>query len=273
MALGTILGSVAGGLASGAAGFGLSKLFGGNKNPTAGLQSFAPTGINAGGLTTSASGGNIAVTPSAERLGLVGNIAGGFGSLADELRQLRGKVAPGISELRANRLAEIEGARQRAIGDLRENLQRRRVLGSSFGNDAIARAESEFAGQRERVAAESTLQELEASNNLINQQFSAQRQQFQTFLDELNLEAGIATGIATKATETMGANARMLAQLNVLEAQSSGKFFGQMFGPATSAIGKTGGNFLSSLLGGGGGISTGTIAPGGGGIIGVGPFR
>lgn len=263
MALGTLAAAIAPSVISGGLNFLGSKLFGGKKNPTAPIQNFTPAGINAGGLSTSLSGGNLNLAASPERLGFVGNVANTFGDLAGQIAGLRGMVAPGVSQLRASRLAEIEGARSRAIGDLRENLQRRRVLGSSFGQDAITRAESEFAGAREKVAAESTLMELEASNNLINQQFNAQRQQFQTFLDELNLEAGIAAGLAGKATETMSANARLLSQLNVLEAQNAGKFFGQTFGPAFNAIGSSVGKSLGGFFNPSSGSLAGGLASAG----------
>lgn len=238
MALGTILGAAVGGLASAGASFGLNKLFGGGGSPTAPLKDFKPSGINAGGLSTSMVGDNLTVSPSAARMGLVGNVSDAFGRLRTDLGMLRSKVAPGISELRSARLAEIDDARRRSIGDLRENLQRRRVLGSSFGQDAITRAEAEFSGQRERVAAETFLQELEATNNIITQEFNASRMQFQTFLDELNLQAEVATGLAGKATDIMGKNAQFLAQLNAAEAAGSGKFFGQLMQPVGGAVGK-----------------------------------
>lgn len=215
-----------------------------------------PTGINAGGLRSSLAGGNLNITASPERTGLVGSIADTFGQLGGELGALRSSVAPGVSGLRASRLGEIENARNRAIGDLRENLERRRVLGSSFGSDAITRAESEFAGQRERVAAESFLQELELTNNLINQQYNAQRQQFQTSLTELNLQADLATKLATKATDTLSANARFEQSLAALEAQNAGKFFGkigdQLGRGFTSAYGGSGINLSQGSPGMGG---------------------
>lgn len=215
-----------------------SKLFGPKGGSKAPLENFAPAGINAGGLSTGFSGGNITVTPSAERLGLVRGISDSFGEKAGLLGLLRKSVAPGMSDLRTSRLGEIENARTSAIGNLRENLARRRVLGSSFGQDAITRAESEFAGQRDRVAAESFLQELELSNQLIDQEFTAARQVFQTSLDELNLEADVAVKLGAKATETLGANARALAELNAKEAAGAGKFFGQTFQPVADAFGK-----------------------------------
>lgn len=220
-----------------------SKLFGGGK-PAAPPP---PTGINAGGLTSTLSGGNIGINASPERLGLVSGVSDAFGRLGSDLGILRQSVAPGISGLRASRLQEIENARQRAIGDLRENLQRRRVLGSSFGSDAIARAESEFGGQRDKVAAESFLQELELTNQFITQQFNAQRGQFQTGLDELNLQADVATKLASKATDTLSANARFTSALAAQEAQNAGKFFGQSFGPAFNAIGQSVGGGIGNL--------------------------
>lgn len=207
-----------------------------------------PTGINAGGLTSSLSGGNLNISASPERMGMVGNIADSFGRLGGEFGLLRQSVAPGMSDLRNSRLAEIENARTRAVGDLRENLQRRRVLGSSFGADAISRAEAEFGDARSKVAGESFLQEMEATNNLINQQFNAQRMQFQTGLDEMNLQANIAAGLAGKATDTMAANARFEAALASKEAESSGKFFGQTFQPVAAAAGNAIGGGASNFM-------------------------
>lgn len=246
--------------------FGLNKLFGGKK-PQAPIQNFAPAGINAGGLNTSFAGGNIGITPSAERLGFVNDVSNTFGELGDELGILRSKVAPGISELRASRLAEIDSARDRSIGDLRENLQRRRVLGSSFGADAISRAESEFGAARAKVAGETFLQELELSNQFIEREFGARRAAIQTKLDELNLEANLAATLAGKATDTLGANARMMAQLNALEAQNAGKFFGGLVQPIT----KAGDKFLPGFFSGGGGGGGALTDYGGGGAFDQGP--
>lgn len=218
--------------------FGASKLFGGKKGEAqSGLSSFAPAGINAGGLRSSFGPNGISIGADANRMGLVDSIARGFGDQADLLGGLRASVTPGVSDLRAARLGEIENARSSAIGNLRENLQRRRVLGSSFGQDTISRAESEFAGQREQVAAESFLQELDLSTQLIDQEFKARRAQFQTGLDELNLEADLAAKLSGAATTQLGANARALAELNAKEAAGSGKFFGQMFEPVAKAAG------------------------------------
>jgi hypothetical protein len=53
----------------------------------------------------------------------------------------------------------------------------------------------------------------------------------------MNLQADVATKLTAKATETMGQNARLMAQLNVLEQQAAGKFFGDALQPVSKGIG------------------------------------
>jgi hypothetical protein len=233
-----------------------SSLFGGKKDATAPLQNFTPPGINAGGLSATFGGGNYNVTSSAERRGLVGDIASTFGANADAIAGLRAQVAPGVSGLRASRLAEIEGARSSAIGNLRDNLARRRVLGSSFGADTISRAEAEFAKEKERVAAESFMQELELTNQLVQQEFTARRGAYQTGLDELNLEAQVATALAGKATDILGKNAQIEAQLLAQSQAGAGKFFGQEIAPGIKSA------ITSLFSGSGGGASPGGFGAG-----------
>lgn len=228
MAIGTILGAVAGGIASA----GASKLFGGSKKSSSGGGKKDIVNVDAGGLRSTLSNGRINVESSGLRRGLVGDIAKTFPEQARFFGDLASRVAPGVSELRRSRLAEIESARSRSVGNLRENLQRRRVLGSSFGQDAIARADAEFAKESERVAAESFLTEVELSTQLRMAEFEARRGEFQTHLDEMNLQADLASQLATGATSQLGANARLKAQLDAEAAAGAGRFFGSTIGPA-----------------------------------------
>lgn len=243
--LGTLGTALAGAAITAGANYGVSKLFGGgSKNATAPLTNFQAPGFNAGGLNTSAGPNGYSVSSSPERLGLVGNVAGLYGQQADELGGLRNRVAPGASDLRAARLTELDNARTAAMGNLRENLQRRRVLGSSFGQDTLARADAEFGQAKSKASAETFLQELELTNNMLNQQFEAARGQYSTQLNELNLQADVASKLAGGATATLGANARFLSEMNAKDAAGQGKFFGEMFQPVTKAAG----NYASSFF-------------------------
>lgn len=235
MALGSIIGAVA---TAGASALG-SKLFGGGGSST---PSFTPASINAGGL--SGRGGKI--TSSPERQGLVNSLASTFGPQAEIFKGLREGVTPGMSALRDARLAEVESARSRAVGNLRDNLQRRRVLGSSFGQDAVLRGEAEFAKEAERVQAESFLQEMELTSQFTQQEFEARRGEFQTYLDDLNLQAEVGTQLASGATAQLGANARLKAQLDATASAGAGKFFGQTFQPVFKQFGSSVDNWMSA---------------------------
>lgn len=259
MALGTLAEAALGGLASAGTSFGLSKLFGGDDDATAPVKNFKPTMINAGGLSSSLdANGNLSLVSNADRQGLVRDLGGAFGSEAGFLEALRARVAPGFSDLRTSRLQEIEDARKNAIGNLRENMARRRVQGSSFGQDALTRAELEFGRAKEKTQAESLLQELDATNQLIQQEFTARRGQFETGLNELNLQADVATKLAAGATQQMGANARLEAELNAKAAAGKGKFFGEN---VINPLSRVAGSFFSGGGGGGSGpITLGSAA-------------
>lgn len=246
MALGTLASAALAAGASGAAQWGLGKLFGGDEDTTAPVKNFKPTMINAGGLSSNLdANGNLSIGSSAERTGLVRDLGGAFGKEAGLIEALRSRVAPGFSDLRTSRLQEIEDARKNAIGNLRENMARRRVQGSSFGQDALTRAELEFGRAKEKTQAESLLQELDMTNQLIQQEFTTRRGQFETGLNELNLQADVATKLAAGATQQMGANARLEAELNAKEAAGKGKFFGEISKPFADA----GGKWLASAFG------------------------
>lgn len=217
-------------LVTGAASYGASKLFGGGGPKI----NYSPPSINAGGL--SGTGGNI--TASDQRMGLVNNIAGTYGPQADDLSKLRDQLTPGFGALTNAGVTAIHSARDAAIGNLRENLQRRRVLGSSFGQDAVTRSAAEFGNQEASYRAQSFLSELDANQKLTQQMFDARRGQYQTGLDELNLEANAGTQLASQASAQLGANARLQAQLDAMSQQNAGRFFGQAFQPFGAAVGK-----------------------------------
>lgn len=208
-----------------------------------GLGNFNPTGFSGGGLKGSFNNGRFEVGPSQSRLDRVGSIARTFPEQAQEISNIRKQFIPGLGRLTQTRLGLIGNARDRAIGNLRENLSRRRVLGSSFAGDALSRAELEFAQEQDRVQQEALLQELEVQNNLINQEFDLKRGEFQTFLSEMNLSADIASKLSQGATQVLAQNAQLKEKLNAEEAKGTGQFFGQM----STMLGNRLGNFVSGL--------------------------
>ncbi|MDH4983264.1 hypothetical protein [Hyphomicrobium sp. D-2] len=230
MAIGTILGAAA----SAGISYGANKLFGGNssKNANAALMN-APalvsqsqiddslsmlgnpqfTGFNGGGLASHRVGDRVEVASSSSRQDLIGRLSGMFPQAAGQLAELRSRLDPTTGQLKQAAMSEIDNARARAIGNLRENLQRRRLLGSSFAQDAISRGEAEFAQQKARSSAEIDLLAIDSAQKLIMQETELSAQGFNTLLSELNLQAGMAAELSNKFQTEANANARMLAQV------------------------------------------------------------
>lgn len=175
--------------------------------------------------------------PTAERTTAVRGMSDALANKASEFGLLRQDVRPGFGRLTASRLAELEDARRRRIGDVGQALSRRRILGSNFARDEISREELTFTKERDRITAESYLQELAASVDLVGKEFDSRAQSFQVLLDELNLESSAALSMATGVQQVY---ANMKAQAMQLEAESKqqsagglNSLFGNLLGTAT----------------------------------------
>lgn len=102
--------------------------------------------------------------------GMQANIQG-FGK---DLASLRSQVAPGFGRLTQARVQTIRDAAATAIGDLRTQLSRRGVMGSSFASDAENRAKLAFAQEEESARAQSIIEEIGMSADLIKQQVATE---------------------------------------------------------------------------------------------------
>jgi len=177
------------------------------------LTGFQPGGFEGGGLTGTFADGKFSLTRGAELTGALGEVSGAFRRTSEDFRSLAGQVTPGFGRLTKSRLAQVESARRRSIGNLRENLSRRRVLGSSFGEDAITRGEIEFTREANRVEAESFIQELQLNAELLGKANEAEVQRATTMLGQLNFESGLAAEISGQINTIMATNTQLHAQL------------------------------------------------------------
>ena len=189
----------------------MTSLFKSKSSGSGQIQNFKPVNINAGGLSSSGTS-SISVKSSAERDNLFKSLSDTFGKQSSEFSELRPLFKAGFGALTDARVSSIQNAGRKAIGDLSSNLASRRIKGSSFGQDALARAKAEFAKQEGDARAVSMLEELDATVNLINQESSAAANSYQVLIDKMNLEASIATQLATQATSTQASIAQYNAQ-------------------------------------------------------------
>tara|TARA_R100000808_G_C2149409_1_gene157816 strand:- start:2667 stop:3446 length:780 start_codon:yes stop_codon:yes gene_type:complete len=176
--------------------------------------------LDAGGLQGQLVDGVYTVTPTdSSRDNLVGDIQAGLGDYATELGSLREQLTPGFGALTKARVDRLQNAKRKAVGDVRENLARRRVAGSSFASDAEARTAREFDVPIAEAAAQSFLEELQLSQNLLQMESEALISSVKVGLDELNTRLNLGLGASNQLTAAMANLAA--AQTNILASIAS----------------------------------------------------
>lgn len=205
------------------------KFFGNNipselKNPR--LTSFNAPGLNA----NFASPEQLNLTRSPEVQGSLQGISNAFKNQAGELQGLKTLVEPGFGRLTESGIRAVRDARRSSLGDLRQNLQRRRVRGSSFGADDISRTNAEFAKRENEFTSQAFIQELALSQELINNQAQAAANSYLQFLSQSNIESNMATQLASGVSSVLSNNARIIGEMSNSGASAMLKFGGDVAG-------------------------------------------
>lgn len=254
------------------------------------LKDFSP--FNIGGVSGTKVDGEVNIGATDQRNALVSNLGSAFSSQAAGQRsflpqvdttfnkyigrienELLPQVKPGfgaLSKARADAFGlareRLDNSRKSRVSNLRDDLSRRKIAGSSFAQDTETRTGAEFdtldrelAVAESEAAAEATMQELEATTQLINESFKADTQRINTAyqitndafasdakaagvpLDDMNNILQIGSSILNKTNEIAAENARLEAKIAYEEAVGA-------------AEAKSG---LGGLIGGGLGMMTG----------------
>jgi hypothetical protein len=192
---------------------------------------YKPSGFFSGGINaTAGAAGNYHVTESPALSGMVGKLQSTFGQQAGALGDLAKTVSPGFSLFRQAGLADIAGRGEASLSNLRDTLAQRRILGSSFANSSLSQANADIEKQRTDFIAQSYLAELDASNKLIQEQYTAGVNQFKVGIDQANFEAGIAADLTKSANAAMASVATAQAQLDAQNAAGFGQLAGTALG-------------------------------------------
>lgn len=209
--------------------------------------------------------------------GQIPQAQGFFGDAISSLTRNIAEVRPGFGRLTDARVQSVRNAGEAERSDLRSNLAKRRVLGSSFAGDALTRQGLETGQQEAAVRAQSFLEELDLETKLIgdrlatqissldytrdlaNQAFSADRAASQTDLDELNTQLAVVTGIIGTMGQIAQQNAALEAQYAAQGAAARGGMIGDIAGPIGRGFGNMVGGFSDFVGTGGQGFNFGNI--------------
>ena len=154
---------------------------------------------------------------------------------------LRSRVAGGFGDLVRARVQSIRDAGQRTVGNLRNRLRQRRVLGSSFSENQIANTEALFAQEEERARAEGVVGEIGLEANLIGQEFAGAVEAAQTLINQLNFETSLAAGLQQSATQAVQNIAIARAEAKAASNAAFGSLAGVVLGRVLPVPGGSGG--------------------------------
>jgi len=243
-------------------------LFGNEQKIAKPISNFNGIGFNAPGLGINTFKGGFDLSRTPANQNALDNLAGSFTNLSGELGALKPLVSPAFGNLTKVGARAIEDTRRRTVGDLRQNLSRRKVLGSSFAADDIARTNAEFSKRDAEFRATTKLQEIEATERLVTQQYEAAASGAEAILTQGNFESTIAAELSRQYTGALAQLAQFESQLLRDEADTVtagiGVAAGALLGGALDGVG---GAIGSALTGGaaaiGGALSSGASAIGG----------
>lgn len=88
-----------------------------------------------------------------------GDIRAGTANLRERVDATRAELGSQFGKVREARLQAAGDVRDRTIGNLRDTLRQRRILGSSFASADIERAELGFGQEEQRIISEAAIQE------------------------------------------------------------------------------------------------------------------
>lgn len=211
---------------------------------------FTPKGIsNPLGFSVSG-GGNVTQSPTLT--GNIGNLQSTFGQAANAFGALGATVQPGFSQFRQAGLADIANTFAGQKSNLQDTLAQRRILGSSFANSQFSQLAATQAQTQADFEANSYLQELNASQQLIQQQYSEQTQAYSTAINQSNIESQTAAQLTATNNQIGAQIAEANAQLQAQSSAGTGKMIGTIAGGAIGfMLGGPAGALAGASIGGG----------------------
>lgn len=218
----------------------VKSLFGGKSRAEKQLEQFRPVNFRSSGLSGNFNKGSntFSVSRSAGVDSSLSNLVQGLRGRSNEFAELRGEVRPGFGRLTQSRVDAIRNAGSRTVGNLRQELGRRRILGSSFAEREIASTEATFAQEEERARAEAGVQEIALTGELIQREFAGAIEAAQALIGQFNFESSVAASLSTNTTNALNANLTAQAQAAAAAEGGASEFLGTVIGAFSKPIGK-----------------------------------
>lgn len=147
--------------------------------------------------------GNITMTRTGEAQGFMDRLLSGLDTDEGAFGSLLSQISPGFGRFSKATSERFDQDRDRAVGNLREQLAKRRVLGASFANDQIGSLERQYLMDKEEAMSKALLQELEMTNQVIQARSEARNKTISTGLSQIQFETGIGADLQKSVMSNM----------------------------------------------------------------------
>lgn len=188
------------------------------------------------GIQLNSSGG--AFTRQGETQGVMDALLSGAATDEAGYNNLLSQIQPGFGRLSSATQQEIENASRAAVGNLREQLARRRVLGASFANDQMAGLKATYDQMKQKAMAESFVQEMEMTKQVISQRTEARNQAISQAFSQLNFEGDTGRQLTALIMANNNDMAKLQADLAATGAQIAAGI-GQTIVAGNTTLGNT----------------------------------
>lgn len=159
--------------------------------------------------------GDINMSRTPETQGFMNRLLTGLNTDESAFGDLLSQITPGFGRLTNARREELRRAQEKSVGNLRDQLARRRVAGASFANDQIGSLESEFAALTDKAISESMVEELKLTGDVIGARTQARNQTISQALSQIQFEGNIGASLTQSVLANM--NNLQLAQVELAQ--------------------------------------------------------
>ena len=147
--------------------------------------------------------GTIAMNRTGEAQGFIDKLLAGMATDDEAFGGLLSQITPGFGKLTEARKKDIEDQARSATGNLREQLARRKVLGASFAEDQVRGLQAQYDKMRDQAIAESTIEELKMTGEVITSRTNARQQAIATGLSQIQFEGNIGAELTAQVSSSL----------------------------------------------------------------------
>lgn len=232
----------------------------GQQGGLGGAPSIAVPQINGGTPAFNIAGGALSKTNTVVQ----NEFARRFPEQLAALDELRAQVAPNVSLARQAALGQVRDQARQAQGNLRQQISRRGLAGSSFAQSAEGQLSAEYAKQAAQVEVQAAQQELDLTTKFIDMQRGLMAEALSRDLTELQVGADLAIAGGRLAADIANIQATLAAaelqartQLNVANIGAEASRFASTSGVISQGIASTASMTNAELAARGGIIQAG----------------